>query len=293
MQKIRKAVIPAAGFGTRFLPETKAMPKEMLPIVDKPTIQYIVEEIRSSGIDQILIISGHAKRAIEDHFDSSPELEQHLYESGKVNLLKEIRKISDIKIHYVRQKYMRGLGDAILCAKDFIDGEPFGVILGDDIVYTGDKEPALRQLMDQYDKTGGTVIGCQTVQPEQVSSYGIIDGLATDDPNLLKVRDMVEKPSVEEAPSRFAALGRYVITPDVFEILEQTQPGKGGELQLTDALRVMAHNEAVYAYNFQGQRYDTGDKLGYLKATVEFALRRENLGPAFKEYLLGLLQDKK
>lgn len=293
MQKIRKAVIPAAGFGTRFLPETKAMPKEMLPIVDKPTIQYIVEEIHSSGIDQILIISGHAKRAIEDHFDSSPELEQHLYESGKVNLLKEIRKISDIKIHYVRQKYMRGLGDAILCAKDFIDGEPFGVILGDDIVYTGDKEPALRQLMDQYDKTGGTVIGCQTVQPEQVSSYGIIDGLATDDPNLLKVRDMVEKPSVEEAPSRFAALGRYVITPDVFEILEQTQPGKGGEIQLTDALRVMAHNEAVYAYNFQGQRYDTGDKLGYLKATVEFALRREDLGPAFKEYLLGLLQDKK
>lgn len=293
MQKIRKAVIPAAGFGTRFLPETKAMPKEMLPIVDKPTIQYIVEEIRSSGIDQILIISGHAKRAIEDHFDSSPELEQHLYESGKVNLLKEIRKISDIKIHYVRQKYMRGLGDAILCAKDFIDGEPFGVILGDDIVYTGDKEPALRQLMDQYDKNGGTVIGCQTVQPEQVSSYGIIDGLATDDPNLLKVRDMVEKPSVEEAPSRFAALGRYVITPDVFEILEQTQPGKGGEIQLTDALRVMAHNEAVYAYNFQGQRYDTGDKLGYLKATVEFALRREDLGPAFKEYLLGLLQDKK
>lgn len=293
MQKIRKAVIPAAGFGTRFLPETKAMPKEMLPIVDKPTIQYIVEEIRSSGIDQILIISGHAKRAIEDHFDSSPELEQHLYESGKVNLLKEIRKISDIKIHYVRQKYMRGLGDAILCAKDFIDGEPFGVILGDDIVYTGDKEPALRQLMDQYDKTGGTVIGCQTVQPEQVSSYGIIDGLATDDPNLLKVRDMVEKPRVEEAPSRFAALGRYVITPDVFEILEQTQPGKGGEIQLTDALRVMAHNEAVYAYNFQGQRYDTGDKLGYLKATVEFALRREDLGPAFKEYLLGLLQDKK
>ena len=281
MQKIRKAVIPAAGFGTRFLPETKAMPKEMLPIVDKPTIQYIVEEIRSSGIDQILIISGHAKRAIEDHFDSSPELEQHLYESGKVNLLKEIRKISDIKIHYVRQKYMRGLGDAILCAKDFIDGEPFGVILGDDIVYTGDKEPALRQLMDQYDKTGGTVIGCQTVQPEQVSSYGIIDGLATDDPNLLKVRDMVEKPSVEEAPSRFAALGRYVITPDVFEILEQTQPGKGGEIQLTDA------------HNFQGQRYDTGDKLGYLKATVEFALRREDLGPAFKEYLLGLLQDKK
>lgn len=288
IQKVRKAVIPAAGFGTRFLPETKAMPKEMLPIVDKPTIQYIVEEIQASGIEQILIISGHAKRAIENHFDSSPELEQHLYESGKMKLLKEIRKISDIKIHYVRQKYMRGLGDAILCAKEFIDGEPFGVILGDDIVYTGNGEPALRQLMDQYDKTGGTVIGCQTVLPEQVSSYGIIDGIATDDPNLLKVRDMVEKPNVEEAPSRFAALGRYVITPDVFDVLEQTKPGKGGEIQLTDALRVMAHNESVFAYNFTGKRYDTGDKLGYLKATVEFALRREDLGPAFKEYLLSM-----
>ena len=288
LQKVRKAVIPAAGFGTRFLPETKAMPKEMLPIVDKPTIQYIVEEIQDSGIEQILIISGHAKRAIENHFDSSPELEQHLYETGKMKLLKEIRKISDIKIHYVRQKYMRGLGDAILCAKEFIDGEPFGVILGDDIVYTGNGEPALRQLMDQYDKTGGTVIGCQTVRPEQVSSYGIIDGVATDDPNLLKVRDMVEKPNVEEAPSRFAALGRYVITPDVFDVLEQTKPGKGGEIQLTDALRVMAHNESVYAYNFAGKRYDTGDKLGYLKATVEFALRREDLGPAFKEYLLSI-----
>ena len=245
MMKVRKAVIPAAGFGTRFLPETKAMPKEMLPIVDKPTIQYIVEEILQSGIEQILIISGHAKRAIEDHFDSSPELEGHLYETGKIALLKQIRKISDIRIHYVRQKYQRGLGDAILCAKDFIDGEPFGVILGDDVVYTGDREPALKQLVDQYDKTGGTIIGCQVVRPEQVSAYGIIDGAETDDHNLLKVRDMVEKPSVEEAPSRFAALGRYVITPDVFDILEQTKPGKGGEIQLTDALRVMAHQESV------------------------------------------------
>ena len=288
MMKVRKAVIPAAGFGTRFLPETKAMPKEMLPIVDKPTIQYIVEEILQSGIEQILIISGHAKRAIEDHFDSSPELEAHLYETGKIALLKQIRKISDIRIHYVRQKYKRGLGDAILCAKDFIDGEPFGVILGDDVVYTGDREPALKQLVDQYDKTGGTVIGCQVVRPEQVSAYGIIDGAETDDHNLLKVRDMVEKPSVEEAPSRFAALGRYVITPDVFDILEQTKPGKGGEIQLTDALRVMAHQESVYAYNFEGKRYDTGDKLGYLKATVEFALRRNDLGPAFREYLKEL-----
>lgn len=293
MQKIRKAVIPAAGFGTRFLPETKAMPKEMLPIVDKPTIQYIVEEIRASGIEQILIISGHAKRAIEDHFDSSPELEQHLYESGKMDLLREVRKVASVKIHYTRQQYMRGLGDAILCAKDFIDGEPFGVILGDDVVYNANGEPALRQLMDQYEKTGGTVIGCQVVRPEMVSSYGIVDGKPTDDPNLLKVKDMIEKPSMEEAPSRFAALGRYVITPEVFDVLEQTKPGKGGEIQLTDALRVMARNGNVYAYNFTGKRYDTGNKLGYLKATVEFALRRPDLGPQFREYLKKLLADEK
>lgn len=293
MQKIRKAVIPAAGFGTRFLPETKAMPKEMLPIVDKPTIQYIVEEIRASGIEQILIISGHAKRAIEDHFDSSPELEQHLYESGKMDLLREVRKVASVKIHYTRQQYMRGLGDAILCAKDFIDGEPFGVILGDDVVYNANGEPALRQLMDQYEKTGGTVIGCQVVRPEMVSSYGIVDGKPTDNPNLLKVKDMIEKPSMEEAPSRFAALGRYVITPEVFDVLEQTKPGKGGEIQLTDALRVMARNGSVYAYNFTGKRYDTGNKLGYLKATVEFALRRPDLGPQFREYLKKLLADEK
>ena len=288
MQKVRKAVIPAAGFGTRFLPETKAMPKEMLPLVDKPTIQYIVEEILDSGIEEILIISGHAKRAIEDHFDSSPELEQHLLKQGKLEQLKQIRKISDVKIHYTRQAYQRGLGDAILCAKDFIDGEPFGVILGDDVVYTGTEEPALKQLMDQYDKTGGTVIGCQVVAPEKVSAYGIIDGKPTGDENLLQVKDMVEKPKLSEAPSRFAALGRYVITPEVFEILEETRPGKGGEIQLTDALRVMAHQGNVYAYNFQGKRYDTGDKLGYLKAVVEFALRRDDLGPAFREYLKKL-----
>lgn len=289
MSTIRKAVIPAAGFGTRFLPETKAMPKEMLPIVDKPTIQYIVEEILDSGIEQILIISGHAKRAIENHFDSSPNLEEHLQEAGKLELLEAINKISDIKIHYVRQPYQRGLGDAILCAKEFVDGEPFGVILGDDVVYTGAGEPALKQLMDQYDKTGGTVIGCQVVKPEQVSAYGIIDGTQTADPNLLKVQDMVEKPNLEAAPSRFAALGRYVITPEVFDILEETRPGKGREIQLTDALRVMAHMGNVYAYNFQGKRYDTGDKLGYLKAVVEFALRRDDLGPAFGVFLKTLL----
>lgn len=293
MQKIRKAVIPAAGFGTRFLPETKAMPKEMLPIVDKPTIQYIVEEIKASGIEQILIISGHAKRAIEDHFDSSPELEQHLYESGKMDLLKEVRQVASVKIHYTRQQYMRGLGDAILCAKEFMDGEPFGVILGDDVVYNGSGEPALKQLISQYDKTGGTIIGCQLVRPEQVSSYGIINGTPTENPDLLKVKNMIEKPSIEEAPSRFAALGRYVITPEVFKILEQTKPGKGGEIQLTDALRVMAKNGNVYAYNFKGKRYDTGNKLGYLKATVEFALRRDDIGFEFRQYLKSLLMDNK
>ena len=293
MQKIRKAVIPAAGFGTRFLPETKAMPKEMLPIVDKPTIQYIVEEIKASGIEQILIISGHAKRAIEDHFDSSPELEQHLYESGKMDLLKEVRQVASVKIHYTRQQYMRGLGDAILCAKEFMDGEPFGVILGDDVVYNGSGEPALKQLISQYDKTGGTIIGCQLVRPEHVSSYGIINVTPTENPDLLKVKNMIEKPSIEEAPSRFAALGRYVITPEVFKILEQTKPGKGGEIQLTDALRVMAKNGNVYAYNFKGKRYDTGNKLGYLKATVEFALRRDDIGPEFRQYLKSLLMDNK
>lgn len=293
MQKIRKAVIPAAGFGTRFLPETKAMPKEMLPIIDKPTIQYIVEEIKASGIEQILIISGHAKRAIEDHFDSSPELEQHLYESGKMDLLKEVRQVASVKIHYTRQQYMRGLGDAILCAKEFMDGEPFGVILGDDVVYNGSGEPALKQLISQYDKTGGTIIGCQLVRPEQVSSYGIINGTPTENPDLLKVKNMIEKPSIEEAPSRFAALGRYVITPEVFKILEQTKPGKGGEIQLTDALRIMAKNGNVYAYNFKGKRYDTGNKLGYLKATVEFALRRDDIGPEFRQYLKSLLMDNK
>lgn len=290
MQKIRKAVIPAAGFGTRFLPATKAMPKEMLPIVDKPTIQYIAEEILESGIDQILIISGHAKRAIEDHFDSSPELESHLYEHGKMSVLKEIRKISSIKIHYVRQQYMRGLGDAILCAKEFVDGEPFGVILGDDVVYHPET-PALKQLMEQYEQTGGTVIGCQCVAPERVSAYGIIAGKEINDKGLLKVDDMIEKPSISEAPSRVAALGRYVITPEVFEVLEQTEPGKGGEIQLTDALCVMAHTGNVYAYCFEGKRYDTGDKLGFLKATVEYALRRDDLGDDFYTYLKNLTKD--
>ncbi len=284
MGHIRKAVIPAAGFGTRFLPATKATPKEMLPIVDKPTIQYIVEEALASGIEEILIISGHAKRSIEDHFDSSPELEMHLAEHGKTELLKEVQEISSITIHYIRQKHMNGLGDAIRYARTFIDNEPFAVLLGDDIVYNP-AMPALRQLMDVYEKTGGTILGCQEVAPEHVSAYGIINGISTEDPKLMKVEDMVEKPSLKEAPSRMAVMGRYIITPDVFEVLDHTEPGKGGEIQLTDALRVMSHRENVYAYNFDGKRYDVGDKLGFLEATVEFALRRDDLKNEFGKYL--------
>ncbi len=287
MQKIKKAVIPAAGYGTRFLPATKATPKEMLPIVDKPTIQYIVEEAKASGIEDILIISGHGKRAIEDHFDSAPALEMALQEKGKDDLLAIVRETADINIHYIRQRYMRGLGDAILCARSFMGNEPFAVLLGDDVVYNPAK-PALAQLIDIYEATGGSVLGCQNVPQEKVSAYGIVAGTQTDNSRLMRVSDMVEKPAVEEAPSRMAVLGRYIIKPQIFDILEQTQPGKGGEIQLTDALKVLARQEAVYAYDFEGQRYDVGDKLGFLKATVEFALRREDLGESFKTYLKEL-----
>lgn len=289
MQKIRKAVIPAAGYGTRFLPATKATPKEMLPIVDKPTIQYIVEEAMASGIEDILIISGHGKRAIEDHFDGAPALEAELRKKGKMDLLAKVQETADINIHYIRQRYMRGLGDAILCAKSFMGDEPFAVLLGDDVVYNPDR-PALRQLMDVYEATGGSVLGCQNVPEEKVSAYGIVAGSQTDDDRLMKVTDMVEKPAREDAPSRLAVLGRYIIKPQIFEILEQTKPGKGGEVQLTDALKVLASEDAVYAYDFEGIRYDVGDKLGFLKATVEYALRREDLGAPFKEYLQELVK---
>ena len=241
MKKIRKAVIPAAGYGTRFLPATKATPKEMLPIVDKPTIQYIVEEALASGIEDILIVSGHGKRAIEDHFDSAPELEAELRRKGKTDLLKLVQETAAIKVHYIRQQYMRGLGDAILCAKAFMGDEPFAVLLGDDVVYHPEK-PALQQLIEVYEKTGGSV------------------------------------------------LGRYIIKPEIFKILENTKPGKGGEIQLTDALKVLAKQDAVYAYDFEGQRYDLGDQLGYLKATVEFALRREDLGEPFRNYLKNVVE---
>ena len=294
MARIKKAVIPAAGFGTRFLPATKATPKEMLPIVDKPTIQYIVEEALASGIEEILIISGHAKRAIEDHFDSAPVLERELEEKGKDDLLAIVRETADINVHYIRQKKMRGLGDAILCAKSFMAGEPFAVLLGDDVVYADaakGQQPALRQLIDIYDAYGGSVLGCQQVAPEKVSSYGIVAGKEIAGSKLLKASDMIEKPELSEAPSNIAVLGRYIISPTVFELLEHTAPGKGGEVQLTDALKQLAMVEPVWAYCFEGKRYDVGDKLGFLKATVEFALRRPDLGGPFRSYLEELMKE--
>lgn len=284
---IKRAVIPAAGFGTRLLPATKSTPKEMLPIVDRPSIQYIVEEALESGIEDILIISGHAKRAIEDYFDSAPNLEMALEKSGKTDLLKLVRDTADIRIHYIRQRSMRGLGDAILTAKAFMAEEPFAVLLGDDVVYNPDK-PAMKQLIEVYEEYGRSVLGCQKVPDEQVSSYGIVAGNKLDNHRILKVSDMVEKPAPAEAPSNMAVLGRYIITPAIFDILEHTKPGKGGEIQLTDALKVLAQQEAVFAYDFVGKRYDLGDKLGFLKAQVEFALRRDDLGSQFKEYLKEL-----
>lgn len=238
-KRIRKVVIPAAGYGTRFLPMTKAIPKEMLPIVDKPVIQYVVEEALQSGIEEILIISGHGKRAIEDHFDTNMDLELLLKQKGKTKLLSMVQHISEINVHYIRQKHMRGLGDAILCAKSFVDDEPFAVLLGDDVVYN-ENQPALRQLLGVYAKVGTTVLGCQKVRKEQVSSYGIVDGIPTSCPDLLKVVDMVEKPPADQAPSCVAALGRYIFTPDIFEILQRIPVEPHGKLQLTDAIKIMA-----------------------------------------------------
>ena len=284
MKSIRKAVIPAAGFGTRFLPATKAQPKEMLPIVDTPAIQYIVKEALDSGIEEILIITGRSKRAIEDHFDSSVELEELLQKQGKNKQLAMVKDLADIKIHFIRQKSPRGLGDAVLCAKAFFGDEPFAVLLGDDIVYNPEK-PCLQQLMDCYEQHPGIILGAQFVSNEKVSSYGIVSGEPLAD-NLYRVHGLVEKPSVDKAPSNLAVLGRYILTPDIFDILENTKPGVGNEVQLTDALA--ASKTDTYALAYEGVRYDTGDKLGYLKATVEYALRNEELGAAFKEYLKGL-----
>lgn len=281
--KVRKAIIPAAGLGTRFLPATKAQPKEMLPIVDKPTIQYIIEEAVASGIEEILIITGRNKKCIEDHFDKSVELEMELEKNNKEELLELVRGISDIAdIHYIRQKEPKGLGHAILCAKAFVGNEPFAVLLGDDVV---DSEvPCLKQLMDCYKEYKTSILGVQTVAKEDVNKYGIVDGIHIED-RVYKVKKLVEKPAVEEAPSNVAILGRYIITPQIFDVLSNTQPGKGGEIQLTDALETLIENEAMYAYNFEGRRYDVGDKLGFLQATVEFALKKEELREPFIEYL--------
>lgn len=283
-KKIKKAVIPAAGLGTRFLPVTKAQPKEMLPIVDKPTIQYIIEEAVASGIEEILIITGRNKKCIEDHFDKSVELELELEKNGKQDMLKLVREISDmVDIHYIRQKEPKGLGHAIGCAKTFVGNEPFAVLLGDDLVYNEEK-PCLKQLINCYNEYNTSILGVQTVDEKDVDKYGIIKGIHIEG-RVHKVRGLVEKPAVEEAPSNIAILGRYIITPQIFKILEETKPGRGGEIQLTDALSKLINEEAIYAYEFEGTRYDVGDKLGFLKATVEYALRREDLRDEFIEYL--------
>ncbi|WP_234121828.1 UTP--glucose-1-phosphate uridylyltransferase GalU [Clostridium hydrogenum] len=289
--KVKKAIIPAAGLGTRFLPATKAQPKEMLPIVDKPTIQYIIEEAVASGIEEILIITGRNKRAIEDHFDKSVELENELESKGKEDLLKIAKDISNMaEIYYIRQKEPKGLGHAISCAKTFVGNEPFAVMLGDDVVDS--KTPCLKQLMDCYNQYKTTIVGVQKVKHNDVCKYGIIDSMHIED-NVYKVKDLVEKPKVEEAPSDIAILGRYIITPAIFNILENTKPGKGGEIQLTDALKSLMQLEAMYACSFEGRRYDVGDKLGFLEATVEFALKRDDLKNDFVKYLKSLEENKK
>ncbi len=290
MQKVRKAIIPAAGFGTRFLPATKAQPKEMLPIVDKPIIQYIIEEAIASGIEEILIITGKYKRSIEDHFDRSFELEYDLQEKGKLDLLEIVHGVSSLAdIHYIRQKEQLGLGHAIKCARTFVGNEPFAVLLGDDIVRTSGT-PCLKQLIDVYNKYESSVIGVQRVNKTQVDKYGIVYGKNISD-KLYRVSDLVEKPSIEEATSNIAILGRYILAPEIFEAIENTQVGKGGEIQLTDALINLNKNSEILAYDFEGKRYDAGDKLGYLKATVEFALEKEEVKEEFKKYLKELVLD--
>ncbi|GAA0746407.1 UTP--glucose-1-phosphate uridylyltransferase GalU [Clostridium oceanicum] len=284
--KIKKAIIPAAGLGTRFLPATKAQPKEMLPIVDKPTIQYIIEEAIASGIEEILIITGRNKRSIEDHFDKSVELENDLERKNKNEMLEMVKDISNMaSIYFIRQKEPKGLGDAISCARSFVGKEPFAILLGDDVVDS--KVPCLKQLMNCFNEYNTTVLGVQTIPKEDVSKYGIVKGLNIED-RVYRVKDLVEKPAIEDAPSNVAILGRYIVTPTIFDILDNTAPGKGGEIQLTDALKILISKEAMYAYDFEGRRYDVGNKLGYLQATVDFALKREDLKKPFMEYLLSL-----
>jgi UTP--glucose-1-phosphate uridylyltransferase len=289
-KRVRKAVFPAAGLGTRFLPATKAQPKEMLPVVDKPIIQYGVEEAIASGCDQIIMVTGRGKSAIEDHFDVSYELETMLKERGKTDLLEIVQKISDmVQISYVRQKEALGLGHAVLMAKELVCREPFAVILADDII---DSEvPCLKQMIEIYNETGCSVLATQVVEGPAISAYGVLDAkpvAGRHGGRLFEVRDLVEKPKFEDAPSNLAIIGRYILTPTIFETLANLTPGSGGELQLTDGLRQLLKTEKIYGFTFEGKRHDAGDKLGFLKATVEFALKRKDLGRDFREYLRGL-----
>lgn len=289
MMNVRKAIIPAAGLGTRFLPATKAQPKEMLPIVDKPTIQYIIEEAVEAGIQDIIVVTGRNKRSIEDHFDRSIELELELEKSGKQEMLDMVRDISDMaNIHYIRQKEPRGLGHAILAAQHFIGDEPFAVLLGDDVVVS--RQPCLGQMLDVFKEYQTSILGVQTVAHEVVDKYGIIAGKQVDE-RVYKVNDMVEKPAQEEAPSNVAVLGRYIITPEIFRFLETQDAGKGGEIQLTDALKRLAKEQAMYAYDFKGHRYDVGSKVGFIQANIEFALRREELRAEMEAYLQKLQEN--
>ncbi|HZR55475.1 MAG TPA: UTP--glucose-1-phosphate uridylyltransferase GalU [Terriglobales bacterium] len=286
--RVRKAVFPAAGLGTRFLPATKAQPKEMLPLVDKPIIQYGVEEAVAAGCDQIIIITGRGKQAIEDHFDVSYELEKMLEERGKTDLLKVVRQISDmIYIAYVRQKEAMGLGHAVLTARELVGNEPFAVLLADDVI---DAEvPCLKQMMNVFEEKQCSVVATQIVEGKAISAYGVLAVKPVDgNKRLFEVLDMVEKPPLEKAPSNLAIIGRYILTPAVFETLTETQLGSGGELQLTDGMKLLLKKEKMYAYVYEGKRHDTGDKLGFLKATVEFALKRDDLGGPLREYLKGL-----
>ncbi len=288
MGTIKKAIIPAAGLGTRFLPATKAQPKEMLPIVDKPTIQYIVEEAVASGIEDIIIVTGRTKKAIEDHFDKSVELEMELEKKQNKELLEIARSVSQIaNIYYIRQKEPKGLGHAVLTAKTFIGNEPFAVLLGDDVIDA--EKPALKQMIEVYEKYQSSVLGVQTVDIKDVNKYGIIAGTQLER-QVYEVKDMVEKPPVSEAPSNVAVLGRYIITPEIFEFLEKQEVGAGGEIQLTDALNKLAKVQPMYAYDFVGRRYDVGNKMGFLQATVEFALKRPELRDEFEAYLKNIIK---
>lgn len=288
--RVRKAVFPAAGLGTRFLPATKAQPKEMLPLVDKPIIQYGVEEALAAGCDQIIIVTGRGKTAIEDHFDQSYELESLLQAKGKNDLLNIVREISDmIHLAYVRQKEALGLGHAVLMARELVGNEPFAVLLADDIVDA--RVPCLKQMMEVFNETQCSVIATERVEGKAISSYGVLDVKPVESrfgDRMFEIKNMVEKPKAEEAPSNLAIIGRYILTPAVFDMLSQTQAGTGGELQLTDGMRGLLKDEKMYAYVFEGRRHDTGDKLGFLKATVEFALKRPDLGTDFRDYLKSL-----